>query len=170
MRAWILRCLLPLALLAGCASAPPDAVPMRFVLVRHAEKATDDPRDPNLTDAGRARAETLARRLQSARLVAVYASDTRRAQQTAAPSARAHDLPITTYDAAQPAPAFAAALRRSHASGTVLVVGHSNTIPAIASALCGCAIGPTADTEFGRRITIDVLPDGRATVDDRREP
>jgi hypothetical protein len=36
--------------------------------------------------------------------------------------------------------------------------------------LCGCAIEPTAESEFGRRISITVLPDGRATVDDRREP
>jgi hypothetical protein len=31
------------------------------VIVRHAEKATNDPKDPDLSQAGHARAETLAR-------------------------------------------------------------------------------------------------------------
>lgn len=159
-----------LAVLAGCATHREAAQAVTFVLVRHAEKATDDPRDPSLSDAGRLRAERLAHRLHDADVVAVYATPYRRTQQTAAPAARDHRLDVITYDPAQPASALATSLRRRHARGTVLVVGHSNTIPALAQALCGCAIDATADDEYGRRITVDVLPDGRTTVDDRREP
>ena len=32
-----------------------------FILVRHAEKATDDPKDPNLSEAGLMRAQSLAK-------------------------------------------------------------------------------------------------------------
>lgn len=157
--------------LAGCAThrAPP-ADGTTFVLVRHAEKASDDPRDPALSEAGLARTAKLARRLHSAPVVAVYATPYRRTRQTAAPTARDHGVPITMYDPVEPAADTATRLRSAYPHGTVLVVGHSNTIPLLAQALCGCAMGPTADSEFGRRITIDVQPDGRVTVDDRREP
>ena len=161
-----------LLVLASCATVQrDDGVPgATFVLVRHAEKADDDPRDPSLSPAGRKRAEKLARRLRDTPLAAIYASNFRRTQQTAAPVAAAQHVTVTTYDAGRPAAEFAEQLRRTHRTGTVLVVGHSNTIPALAHALCNCEIGPTADAEYGRRITIDVLADGRVTVDDRREP
>ncbi|WP_460832446.1 SixA phosphatase family protein [Lysobacter humi (ex Lee et al. 2017)] len=157
-------------LVASCASTPDASQGATFVLVRHAEKASDDPRDPTLTEAGQRRAERLAWSLRQRPVTAVYATPLRRAQQTAAPVAREHGLPVTTYEAAASPVETAQALRAAHASGTVLVVGHSNTVPAIAAALCGCAIGPIAETEYGRRITLTVLPDGRVTVDDRREP
>lgn len=160
-----------LVLLGACSTTLPEPAPgATFILVRHAEKADDDPRDPSLSPAGRKRADKLAQRLGSTPFVAIYASNFRRTQQTAAPVAAAQHATVTTYDAARPAPDFAAELRRAHPTGTVLVVGHSNTIPPLAKALCGCDIGPTADSEYGRRITVRVLADGRTTVDDRREP
>ena len=162
--------LILLCLLAGCRSLPDPTEGTTFVLVRHAEKATDDPKDPSLTPAGMRRADRLASSLHRRALVAVYATPLRRAQATAAPVARDHGLEVTTYDAATPPAEFAQRLRGAHAAGTVLVVGHSNTVPAIAQALCGCTIGPIAETEYGRRITVRAHPDGRVTVDDRREP
>lgn len=165
-----LALLATLGLLAGCASAPRAQTVATFVLVRHAEKAADDARDPSLSDAGRARVARLVARLHDHRIVAVYATAFRRAQQTAAPVAADHGLAVVTYDAAQPAADLARALRRTYPAGTVLVVGHSNTVPALAQALCGCTIGPTADSEYGRRIAVSVRSDGRVTVDDRREP
>ncbi|WP_162823774.1 phosphoglycerate mutase family protein [Lysobacter sp. TY2-98] len=174
MRSLFLRlaALSMLAVLGACATTHgDDAIPgATFVLVRHAEKADDNARDPSLSPAGQKRAEKLAKRLRDTPLVAIYASNFRRTQQTAAPVAASQHLTVTTYDAARPAADFAAELRRKYMTGTVLVVGHSNTIPPLAQALCGCDIGPTADSEYGRRITIHVLNDGRATVDDRREP
>lgn len=173
MRSLFLRlvALSMLALPGACATARTDVEPgTTFVLIRHAEKADDDPRDPSLSQAGRKRVDKLVSRLRDTPLTAVYASGYRRTQQTAAPIAAAHHLAVATYDAARPAADFAGALRSANPTGTVLVVGHSNTIPALAQALCSCDIGPTADSEYGRRITIRVLPDGRATVDDRREP
>lgn len=162
--------LLLLSVLAGCRSLPDPSEGATFVLVRHAEKATDDPRDPSLTPAGTRRAQRLAGTLHLRPVVAAYATPFRRTQATATPTARDHGLTVTTYDAATPAGDLARRLRESHAAGTVLVVGHSNTVPAIAQALCGCTIAPMAETEYGRRITLRAHPDGRVTVDDRREP
>lgn len=170
MRSALSSAIVALALLAGCRVLPDPSEGATFVLVRHAEKASDDPKDPSLTEAGRKRADRLASRLAREPVVAVYATPFRRTQATAAPTAREHGLGVTTYDAATPPDQLARHLRARHAAGTVLVVGHSNTVPAIAEALCNCPIGPIPDTEYGRRITLRALPDGRVTVDDRREP
>ena len=158
--------------LSGCASPGGSTreTGVTFVLIRHAEKALDDPRDPSLSEAGVQRAERFATRVHDEPIVAVYATQFRRTRQTAAPVAREHGLAVIPYAAAEPAASLAARLRAAHDRGSVVVVGHSNTVPALAQALCGCVISPTAESEYGRRIDVTVLPDGRATVDDRREP
>ena len=140
-----------------------------YVLVRHAEKATDDPRDPSLSAAGVARAQRIAQSLRRLPLQAVYATSYKRTRQTAEPSARDHGLVVHTYDASAPADEVAAGLR-ALPPGVTLVVGHSNTIPAIASALCTCTVAPIADDEFRRRITVRVDAAGKASLDDRIEP
>lgn len=161
-------CLLSLAL-AGCASqgaAPPP--PVVFVVLRHAEKAADDPKDPALSEAGRARAERVADALADAPLRAAYATAYRRTQATAAPAAARRGLAVSTYDASMPAAGFAAELRRAHPEGTVLIVGHSNTAPAIAAALCACPVAPMREDEFDRWMEIRIGPDGVATLRERR--
>ena len=132
------------------ASPAPAAAGATILIVRHAEKATDDARDPTLTAAGEQRAARLATLLAAEPVQAVYATAFRRTQATAAPTAHAKNLPVSTYDAAMPAADFARRLRETHARGTVLVVAHSNTAPAIASALCDCPVEPMPETEYGR--------------------
>lgn len=123
---------LPLASLPLVASAQdsrPAAAKAPLVLyaVRHAEKA-DDGRDPELTAEGKARAEALARTLQHVKLDAVYSTDTQRTRSTAARAAAAHGIEIQSYAPGGLAKALAGA------GGTVLVVGHSNTVPALLAA------------------------------------
>ena len=139
-----------------------------FVIVRHAEKAADDSKDPTLSEAGRARAERLAQRLDSQRMTAVYATSYRRTQQTAAPTAQTHHLEIRTYDAGMPAADFAARLRSEHSAGSVLVVGHSNTVATIAGALCGCAVTPLREGEYDRWTAITVRRSGVVKLEESR--
>jgi broad specificity phosphatase PhoE len=155
--------------IAGCASSSPPVSAMApegitYIVVRHAEKATDDPRDPALSAAGQARAEALAKRFSTTRLSAAYATAFKRTQQTALPAATASGIAITTYDASQPAADFVAQLRRVHARGSVLVVGHSNTVPGIVAALCACAVAALDESRYGDVYEVSIDDAGTATL------
>ena len=140
-----------------------DAAPTTYVLVRHAEKLADAV-DPALSPDGHDRARRLANALRDRPVSAVYATGYRRTQQTAQPVAAVHGLDVHTYDARATAAHTAALLRQAGHAGTVLVVGHSNTVPAIAAALCGCTVEPMEESEYGRRMEITVHVDGRADL------
>lgn len=160
-----------LMLLAGCASvaAVEPATTTTFVVVRHAEKADDGTRDPPLNAAGQMRAQALAQRLARSGLVAVYATPFRRAQQTAQAVASSAGLPVTTY-AADVAPSeFTATLRARHRHGTVLVVGHSNTVPEIVANLCSCRIAALDEQSYDGIYTIRIAADGKAALDVGRQ-
>ncbi|WP_163841223.1 SixA phosphatase family protein [Pseudoxanthomonas sacheonensis] len=151
--------------LISCSTAPArDADTVTFVVVRHAEKGDDDPRDPSLSQIGRARAQRLATLLNDTTVNAAYATAYRRTYQTAQPVAENHFLRITTYDAQMPAPQFAERLRTLHKTGAVLVVGHSNTVPDIVGALSGRPVEAMADDEFDRLYRIRIGADGKATL------
>lgn len=77
---------------------------------------------------------------------------------------------MTTYDANQDANELATVLKQRHATGTVLVVGHSNTVPALAVALCGCVIAPIGEDEYDRRLQVHVDASGKATLTDTHTP
>jgi broad specificity phosphatase PhoE len=128
------------------------------ILLRHAEKAAEPARDPGLSGAGRRRAEALSRRFSEPPLAAVYATPYRRTQLTAAPIAAAHGLPITVRPAGEAPKALAQTLRQRHAGQRVLLVGHSNTVPAIAAALSGAAVEPMPDSEYDRYFVV-LLPE-----------
>lgn len=159
------------SLASACSTMPArDAAtaPLTFVVVRHAEKATDDPENPSLSAAGQARADALAARLHDAPLVAAYATEFRRTQQTAQPTANAHRLPVEPYYARGPADEVAARWRQAHRHGTVLVVGHSNTVPDLVAALCECMTAPMDDREYDRLSLVRIDGDGRATLEVQR--
>jgi probable phosphoglycerate mutase len=110
-------------------------------LVRHAEKATEaNEASVPLSVAGRARAERLAELLANAGITGIYATEPDRARQTAEPLARARKLDIRGYsprDAeGKSAPRLVVdRIKKDAPTGTVLVVGHSNTVPEILAAL-----------------------------------
>lgn len=153
--------------LAGCATprSATGADALTFVVVRHAEKATDDPEDPRLTEAGRQRAQRLAGLLADAPVVAVYATEFRRTRETGQPTADAHRVPVSAYFSRGPAGESATRWRRDHDHGTVLIVGHSNTVPDLVAALSGQVATPMPETEYDRVTRIRFDADGRAHVD-----
>ena len=154
-------------MLAACSSTPPAGETMdvtEYIVVRHAEKGTDDARDPSLSEAGTARAQSLARLLADTPLQAAYATAYKRTRQTSQPTTTARGLAVTTYDAKLPIATFVAQLRTAHAGGTVLVVGHSNTVPEIVSALSGQLVEPMPETAFDRLYRVTIDSSGAATL------
>lgn len=111
------------------------------IFVRHADTdtamATDD---PPLNERGRQRAELLADFLRDVDVVsgvnAIYASDKRRTQETAAPLAKRLGLEVQIADH-QDAEGFMAHVKREHGGEIVLVVSHSNTIAPLIDELHG---------------------------------
>ena len=99
-------------------------------LVRHAEKAGGD--DPDLTEAGRARAESLANILKDAGITSIYTSEVKRTQETAAPLAKILHFESAVIPAKD---SFSLVAKLHSSSANVLVVGHTNTIPEIINAL-----------------------------------
>jgi phosphohistidine phosphatase SixA len=82
--------------------------------------------NPDLTEAGRARADALAQMLQDAGITAIYATEFNRTQQTAAPLAKILRLDVTLVPSKDPATLIR---KLRHARGNSLVVGHRTTIP-----------------------------------------
>ncbi|MFT5776027.1 SixA phosphatase family protein [Hyphomonas sp.] len=119
-----------LMILAACSVHP--APEHTIYLVRHAEKQAGD--GPSLTPAGAMRADLLAETLRDTRIVRIYSTDYARTRETAAPIARAVSVSVTLYDPSDLS-AFASQLKAE--SGIVLVVGHSNTTPALVDFLGG---------------------------------
>lgn len=148
----MIRFLLPLLVLAAPLSAPLAAQPSLVILVRHAERDTAPPRDPVLTAAGTARAKALHQALAAAGVGSVITTQLQRTQLTAKPLADSLKLTPIVVAASSPvsahAEAVAAAVRARPKGEVVLVVGHSNTIPAIIAALGGPKFPDLCDTQY----------------------
>lgn len=106
-----------------------------FILVRHAEK-TSYSDDPGLTEEGANRALKLQEMLEMANVSAIYSTKTKRTKATVQAVSEMTDVPVTIYE---PAPDIDVTEQwiRNHKGETVLISGHSNTIPGIANQLLG---------------------------------
>jgi broad specificity phosphatase PhoE len=135
------------------------------LLVRPVEKEPGSIDDPPLSPEGERRAQHLAQMFgeadSSGRLDAIYVSDDRRAQQTAAPLVeRLHRAPLVF--SARDARAAAARMVREHAGGTVLVIGSGATLPQMIRELNGVDIHAAAQGESDILYVVSVPSFGRA--------
>lgn len=122
-----------------------DAGTTTVYLVRHAEKAAEPANDPALTVAGEARAFILMHELADKNVAAIYTSQFTRTKATAKPLAQQIGItPIEINDAAQ----IAESILSNNRGQTVLVVGHSNTVPKIIEILGGNPMNTIPETEF----------------------
>lgn len=101
-------------------------------LVRHAEKV-DQSRDPELSLPGKARAVRLMELLQEAGIDKVYSTSYIRTNETVRPLAEKLNLEIEEYKPFDQE--MVNALKSDFKGKSVLVSGHSNTIPALVNQL-----------------------------------
>lgn len=174
------------------ATFQPAPVATVVIVVRHAEKV-DAGANANLSPAGLARAADLADLAEDFRVNALYTTEYCRTTQTALAVAHRLHLPIAVQpggsgiESCQPAVdvpvlflepgvadprALAASLREEQRGRVVLVVGHSNTVPEILTALGGNAFSAVTigDDEYDRLfvVTLPETGDGQPTLVEHR--
>jgi phosphohistidine phosphatase SixA len=143
---------------------PPNT---RVILVRHAEKA-DTTADPALSAAGQQRASALADSLARSGIAAIVVSQMQRTRLTAQPLAGRLGLePIVVPVGGPPGEheaAIASIIHNRFAGKTVLVVGHSNTVPAIIRALGVSDAVAIPDWEYDDLFTVTSAANGTITL------
>lgn len=136
------------------------------IVVRHAEKQFGTIDDPPLAQEGEERAQALAKLVghrQFGAIAAVFSTETRRAQATALPVATR--LGRTTIVTNADVDALVRRIKSEFHGKTVLVVGHSNTVPEIVSRLSGRKDIPAmGDNEYGTIYIVSVPDLGRGSV------
>lgn len=156
---------------APLSGAPLGAPVTTIIFVRHAEAAGGNPQDPSLSPVGEQRAQALLKAVSTAGIAAIYTSQYQRTQQTGGVVARALGVPLTAVPASSatavngapathPREADAAALvariLREHTGRTVLVVGHSNTVPVLVKQAARVTVDAIADSEFDRMYIVTI--------------
>lgn len=163
-----LKLLAPLAVAVLAAATPrPRAGDTVVLVVRHAEKAGPSG-DVPLSPAGEARAQALVAIGREAGVSAIITTQFQRTRQTGAPLAAALGITPEVVDVKGGVPehaqGIAQAIRTRFAGRTILVVGHSNTVPAIVNALGGPKLPDICDDMYDDLFTVILSPDGGARV------
>jgi broad specificity phosphatase PhoE len=162
-----LSLLLPLVLIGAAIMVYASANTTTIALVRHAERTLGTIEDPPLTQQGELRAEQLARIFGETkgpgRIHAVYVTQTRRVQQTAAPLAARLQIRPTIVDASD-IDGLARRLSREHRGAAALVIGHSNTIPALIEKLSGIKVDPIGEQEYDTVYIVSIPSIGKPSL------
>ena len=144
-------CILFLSITIGC-TYPTTTV----ILVRHAEKGVGT--DPPLTPAGVQRAQELIHVVDQAHIQAIYTTQYLRTRQTAQPLANQLNLTATvvpvTQNIEQHARDLVANIIEHDKGKSVLVVGHSNTVPRIMEELSITSPPQISESEFNRLFVV----------------
>jgi broad specificity phosphatase PhoE len=137
------------------------------VLARHAEQEIGTIQDPPLSEEGEKRAQKLAQMFGHAngvgRLDAIYVSDARRSQQTAAPLAERLGKSVVVIPAAD-VKGTASRIMHEHSGGTVLVIGHIANVPALIHELTDIDVPPFASDEYDTLYVVSIPTFGHPNV------
>jgi broad specificity phosphatase PhoE len=142
------------------AAASAQTAQTTFILVRHAEKETvgvSDPKDPPLSKEGQDRAQSLMRLLDKQKIDAILSTNFNRTKSTVKSLADSKGIEIKTYESLKEADLN----KLKEGGGTIVICGHSNTIPAIANLLLGKEQFTTfPDSDYGNLL---IIKDGSLT-------
>ena len=134
------------------------------ILVRHAEKKIEpENEDPDLTPEGFERAQEIARVFSGAGINAIYATQYKRTQQTVKPLSDRTGVPVTLLGSKQ-SDELVKRIQTTLRGQTIFVAGHSNSVPAIASALSGEKFSDIPESEYDNLFVVTVYRFGKAKV------
>lgn len=122
-----------------------------YYLIRHAEKVVSKNSNPDLTDVGKLRAEKWVQIFKNIQFDAIYSTNYIRTMSTAKPIATAQNLEITKY---HPVNINFEKFLKSTNGKTVLIVGHSNTIPGFVNKLIGAEKYPQMEDDNNSNLYI----------------
>ncbi|MCX2746056.1 phosphoglycerate mutase family protein [Mangrovivirga sp. M17] len=114
----------------------PEIEPTIIFLTRHAEKDTLS-NDPDLSATGFKRVETLTSMLKNVEFDGIYSTNYKRTIQTVKPIADQNSLVIMPYEPSESTKEFAKKIKENEKGNTILVSGHSNTIPFLINEFIG---------------------------------
>ena len=121
----------------------------KIILLRHAEKGNDGSNNPELTFKGEERAKRLAFLLEDIKIDKIFATPFIRTEKTVAILASNKGITVAQYDAKDQS--FAASLLEKGKDQTIVVVGHSNSIPFLANKLIGKdSYKELSENEYGK--------------------
>ncbi|HEX8142852.1 MAG TPA: phosphoglycerate mutase family protein [Pyrinomonadaceae bacterium] len=145
--------------------------PTIVIMVRHGDRNTptrvNPDTNPHLNTAGKDRALILSGVLSRANVKAVYTSNTFRSKETAEPLATKLRLSPTVIDEVSKvdeALKLKNDILSNNAGKTVLVVGHTDTIPELIRQLGGENMPDIDDKEFDNLFVVTVFSPGKASV------
>ncbi len=136
-------------LLSSCTA---QVKPTTLIIVRHAEKLSEG-QDPALTTEGTARADYLSELLSRQPISAVYSTPYVRTRLTGMPTATANDLQVLEYDPSDHE-GFLKEVLAKHSGQTVLITGHSNTVPRMVNLLTGSSLANFEDSDYGNLFVV----------------
>ena len=133
-----------------------------FLLIRHAEKGDDGTKDPDLTEAGRQRSVRLTEMLKDQSIDAIYSTKFKRTQNTVALLAESRKLKVLSYEASRPGDIDA--ILSQYRGGTVVICGHSNSIPWTINYLMGKEnYKDFEDKDYKNFVVVSVVEKGKVT-------
>lgn len=141
--------------------ASPEAQGVTLYLVRHAERL-DDTQDPPLSSEGQVRAERLAHALALAGVQEIGVTQYLRTQETGQPLADDLGVPVRVFHVESGEMDDHIGQIRDWVEGggaeTLLLVGHSNTVPAVVESLTAVPMGELAHDDYGDLLIIHLPP------------
>jgi broad specificity phosphatase PhoE len=134
------------------------------IVVRHAEKNIEPNNpDPDLSPAGQARAQEIARMFGDAGINAIFATQYKRTQQTVKPLGDRSGLTATLIDA-KDTQQLVRQILTTHRGQTIFVAGHNNTAPEIVKALGGGDYPVIPENEYDNMFIVTIYRFGKAKV------
>ena len=157
----MMKTLFSLLLVVCCHASQAQKSMTTFILIRHAEKEMDGSKDPGLSQSGKLRSEALVSLLDKVKVDAIFSTNFKRTHNTVVPLAQAHALTILTYEGMKMEEVDEMLLKFN--GGTIVVAGHSNTIPLMINYLTGHKdeYKTFEDSDYGNLIIVTVTHIGK---------
>lgn len=139
----------------NCLLAQSESV--RIVLLRHSEKATDDPKDPSLSERGNNYARSLQEFFSETKFDGAFSTPYKRTRNTIQHVAEANNLKIQDY---QPLSidGILKTINEENLS-SVIIAAHSNTVTHLVNKLVSSAgLSELDETDYGKVFIVNFFP------------